>query len=52
MLEESITSSITSDMGSERTAPTAGLVPWILNEESLVDGQITTDTIWEGFIWM
>ncbi len=45
MLEESITSSITSDMGIERTAPTAGLVPWILNEESLVDGQITTDTI-------
>lgn len=42
---ENITTSITSDMDVARTAPTAGLVPVIVNEESLVDGQITTETL-------
>lgn len=34
-----------SDKDLIRTAPTAGLVPVIVNEDSLADGQITTDTI-------
>ncbi|MDD3415186.1 MAG: hypothetical protein PHY47_14445 [Lachnospiraceae bacterium] len=34
-----------NDMNLARTAPTAGLIPVIINEESLIDGQITTDTI-------
>lgn len=42
---ENLTDSISIDMGMERTAPTAGLIPIIINEESLVDGQITTDTM-------
>lgn len=39
-----LTDSITIDMGAARTAPVADLIPIILNEESLIDGKITTDT--------
>lgn len=39
-----LTDSITIDMGMARTAPVADLIPIILNEESLIDGKITTET--------
>ena len=45
MAAGNIAASITNDMDIARTAPTAGLIPVIVNEESLVDGQITTETI-------
>lgn len=41
---ESVTDSISVDRGMARTAPTADLIPVILNEETLIDGKITTDT--------
>lgn len=41
---ESLTDSISIDIGNARTAPTASLIPIILNEETLKDGKITTDT--------
>lgn len=34
-----------NDSGLTRTAPTAGLIPIIINEDSLVNGQLTTETI-------
>lgn len=41
---ESVTDSISVDRGMARTAPTADLISVILNEETLIDGKITTDT--------
>lgn len=41
---DNLTDSISTDLGMARTAPIAGLIPIILNEESLIDGKITTDT--------
>lgn len=41
---ESVTDSISVDRGKARTAPTADLISVILNEETLIDGKITTDT--------
>ncbi len=40
-----VTDSISSDDIMELSAPTAGLLPAIYNEESLVDGEISTDTV-------
>lgn len=47
---EKLTDSISVDNGKERTAPTASLIPVIVNEDSLSDGQITTDT-WIAFFY-
>lgn len=47
---ENLTDSISVDNGKERTAPTASLIPVIVNEDSLSDGQITTDT-WIAFFY-
>lgn len=41
---ENLTDSISAVLGMARTAPIAELIPVILNEESLIDGKITTDT--------
>lgn len=35
----------TNDLSLARTAPTPGLIPVVINEESLVNGEITTETI-------
>lgn len=40
-----ITNSILSSESTERTAPVASLTPVIVNEDSLVDGQISTETM-------
>lgn len=40
-----VTDSISSDDIMELSAPAAGLIPAIYNEESLVDGEISTDTL-------
>lgn len=45
-----LTNGISVDNGQERTAPTANLVPVIVNEDSLLDGQITTET-WIAFFY-
>lgn len=45
MRDDSLLDGISADIGILRTAPTAGLIPIIVNEDSLIDGQITTDTI-------
>ncbi len=47
---KNLTDSITVDVGMERIAPTAELVPIIVNEESLSDGKITTET-WIAFFY-
>ena len=43
-MAENLTDSISIDTEMERTAPTANLIPVIVNEDSLSEGQITTDT--------
>lgn len=43
-MAENLTDSISVDTEMERTAPTANLIPVIVNEDSLSEGQITTDT--------
>lgn len=40
-----VTDSISSDGIMELSAPTAGLIPIIYNEDSLVNGEISTDTV-------
>ena len=40
-----ITNSILSSESTERTAPVASLTPVIVNEDSLVDGKISTETM-------
>lgn len=42
---EELTNSISSDADTLRTAPAAELIPIIVNEDSLVEGFITTDTM-------
>lgn len=44
-LSEPVTDSVSSDNIMELSAPTAGLLPAIYNEESLVNGEISTDTV-------
>lgn len=43
-MAENLTDSISVDTEMERTAPTANLIPVIVNEDSLSEWQITTDT--------
>lgn len=45
-----ITENVSGNEVVVRTAPTAGLIPIIVNEDLLVDGQISTDT-WIAFFY-